>query len=75
MGFVGFMLSIAGRLLRIVAGATIIYLALKKLAAPWSYVAAAAGVVPILAGLMNFCLLGPLFNVDLRGRPKGASLP
>lgn len=70
MGFVHFMRSIAGRLLRIIAGAIIIYLALALLEPPWSYVMAAVGVVPILAGLMNFCLLGPLFRVDLWGGPK-----
>lgn len=72
MAFVDFMRSIAGRLLRIVAGAMIIYLALTQMDAPWSYVVAAVGVVPILAGLMNVCLLGPLFRVDLWGRPKNA---
>ncbi len=72
MGFVHFMRSIAGRLLRIIAGAIIIYLALTRVDAPWSYVVAVIGVVPILAGLMNFCLLGPVFSVDLWGRPKAA---
>lgn len=72
MGFVSFMLSIAGRLVRVVAGVVIIWLALARLEAPWSYLAAAVGLVPILAGVFNFCLLGPLFSVDLWGRPKGA---
>lgn len=36
MGFVHFMRSIAGRLLRIIAGAIIIYLALALLEPPWS---------------------------------------
>lgn len=73
MGFVAFMRSIAGRLLRVVAGIVIIWLALTQMQPPWSYVVAVVGVVPILAGLMNFCLLGPLFRVDLWGRPKGAA--
>ena len=72
MAFVHFMRSIAGRLLRIIAGGIIIYLALTRLEEPWSYVLAAVGVVPILAGLVNFCLLGPLFRADLWGRPKTA---
>lgn len=74
MGFVVFMRSIAGRLLRIVAGAIIIYLALTQMEAPWSYIVAVVGVVPILAGLMNFCLFGPLFGVDLWGRPKNVAV-
>ena len=73
MSFVSFMLSIAGRLLRVVAGVVIIWLALHFLQPPWSYVVAAIGVVPIAAGLLNFCLLGPLFSVDLWGRPKTSS--
>lgn len=73
MGFVHFMRSIAGRLLRIIAGVIIIYLALTRMEAPGSYAVAAVGTVPILAGLMNFCLLGPLFHVDLWGRSKDAS--
>ena len=73
MSFVTFMLSIAGRLLRVVAGAVIIWFALHSLASPWSYVVAAIGLVPIAAGLLNFCLLGPLFHVNLWGQPKGSS--
>ena len=73
MAFVNFMLSIAGRLLRVVAGVVIIWLALHFLQTPWSYVVAAIGLVPIAAGLLNFCLLGPLFRVDLWGHPKTSS--
>jgi len=70
MSFVNFMLSIAGRLLRVVAGVVIIWIALRSLRPPWSYVVAAIGLVPIAAGLLNFCLLGPLFNVDFWGHSK-----
>ena len=28
------------------------------------------GGVFVLTGVINVCLLGPLFSVDLRGRPK-----
>lgn len=72
MPFVHFMRSIAGRVLRVVAGAIIIWLALARLEAPWSYLVAGIGLVPLFAGVFNFCLLGPLFSVDLWGRPKNA---
>ena len=72
MGFVNFMISIAGRLLRVVAGVAIIWIALHSLQSPWSYIVAAIGLVPIAAGLLNFCLLGPLFSADFWGRPKRA---
>lgn len=70
MEFVNFMLSTAGRLLRIAMGIGIVWLGLSQLPVPWSYVVAAIGLVPIAAGLFNFCLLGPLFAVDLWGRPR-----
>ena len=72
MKFVEFMTSSLGRLLRIVAGAAIIWLALTFLTAPWSIVVAVVGLVPIAAGLFNFCFLGPLFHADFWGRPKSA---
>lgn len=75
MALVKFMRSIAGRLLRVIAGLAVIWLALSQMMRPWSLIATAVGVVPILARLMNFCLLGPLFHADLWGRPKGAVVP
>lgn len=33
-------------------------------------VMAVIGVVPALAGIFNFCLFGPLFQMDFFGRPK-----
>ncbi len=71
MGFVHFMRSAAGRLLRIAAGSIIIWLGLTQLEAPASWIVALIGIVPIAAGVFNFCLLGSFFNVDLMGRPKG----
>ena len=53
----------------------IIWFALHSLQPPWSFVVAAIGLVPIAAGLFNFCLLGPLFSVDLLGRPRTNSAP
>lgn len=73
MSFVNFMRSMAGRLLRVVAGAAIIWLGLNYVQTPWNYLVAAIGLVPIGAGLLNLCLIGPLFHVDLRGRPKQVS--
>lgn len=70
MGFVSFMRSFAGRVLRVAAGVVIIWIALTQVQPPWSWIVMILGVVPILAGLMNFCLLGPLFNADFWGRPR-----
>lgn len=70
MKFVEFMLSVWGRVLRVLAGAAIIWAALRFFQAPWMAIVAVIGLVPIAAGVFNFCLLGPIFHVDLFGRPK-----
>lgn len=55
MAFVSFMSSTSGRLLRIVAGLTVID-------GGAGVVVAVIGVVPLLAGVFNVCLLGFLFR-------------
>lgn len=72
MGFVHFMQSAAGRLLRIVAGAVMVWYGMTQMAGTGGMVIAVVGLVPIAAGLFNFCLLGPLFGVSLTGRPKAS---
>lgn len=56
MGIIEFMRSTAGRLARIAAGIMV----------------AIIGLVPIAAGVFNFCLLGPVLGVDLQGRPRSS---
>ncbi len=63
--FVGFMASTAGRVARIVAGVVLIVLGLVGNAP----VVAVIGIVPILAGVLDFCLLAPLFGQPFSG-PK-----
>lgn len=70
MGFVGFMRSNAGRLLRIVAGLALILVGLLVLEGTGGIVLAVIGVVPLLAGIFNFCLFGPLFRLDFFGHPR-----
>ena len=70
MAFVKFMQSWAGRLLRIAAGGVMMWYGLTQMAGPGGFTVAVVGVVPIAAGVLNFCLLGPLFGVSLMGRPS-----
>jgi hypothetical protein len=71
MKFVGFMRSAAGRLARIVAGLALILVGLFVVKGTAGIVMAVIGVVPLAAGIFNFCLFGPLFGVGfLGGRPK-----
>ena len=67
MSFARFMASPAGRALRIVAGLALIVIGLGILGGTRGIVLAVVGVVPLMAGLLNLCLLAPLFGAPLRG--------
>lgn len=67
--FVDFMRSTAGRAVRIVAGAAIIVVGLVA----GGVVVAVAGLVPLAAGVFNFCIFAPLFGLDLKGNQRAAS--
>jgi hypothetical protein len=69
-GFVEFMGSGAGRLLRIVVGFALIVVGLLFMPAPWGLVVAAIGLVPLLAGVVGICLIAPLFGYTLQGAPS-----
>jgi hypothetical protein len=70
MGFVTFMRSSAGRGARIVAGAAIIIVGLALVKGTAGVVIAVIGLVPLFAGIFNFCLFAPLFGMDLMGRKR-----
>jgi hypothetical protein len=70
MDFVTFMRSSAGRGARIVAGGAIVVVGLAVLRGPAGIVIAVIGLVPLSAGIFNFCLFAPLFGMDLRGRRR-----
>jgi hypothetical protein len=74
MGLARFMASAAGRLLRIVAGVVLIVVGLTVVKGTGGWVLAVIGLLPIAAGGMNFCLLGPLMNAPFWGSKlnKGA---
>lgn len=65
--FITFMASGAGRLLRIVAGIALIAVGLLAVQGTTGIVIAVIGVVPLLAGLLDFCLFAPLFGCPLSG--------
>ena len=64
---VSFMASAAGRLLRIVAGSGLIAWGMLGIGGSDGMVIAAIGVVPILTGTFNICVLGPLLGAPLSG--------
>jgi len=67
MGFAQFMASGLGRGLRIVAGIVLIAIGLGVVGGTGGIVLAAVGLVPLLAGLLDVCLIGALFGAPLRG--------
>jgi hypothetical protein len=66
MGFVRFMASKAGRGLRIVAGAALIGIG-AAIGGTAGIVVAVVGLLPLAMGLLDFCILAPLFRAPLRG--------
>ncbi len=62
MGFARFMSSLAGRLLRIVAGIALIAVGLVVVQGTWGIILAIVGLVVFAAGAFKFCIFAPLFG-------------
>jgi len=67
--FCTFMASAAGRVIRIVAGIALVALGLLVLKDTVGIVLAIVGLVPLAAGLFDFCVFAPLFGCPMSG-PK-----
>jgi len=65
--FSQFMASMFGRILRVVAGAALIFLGFKMNSAG-GYVLALIGAVPLLAGVLDVCIFAPLFRMPFSGK-------
>jgi hypothetical protein len=65
--FVSFMVSTAGRIVRIVAGIALIAWGLLVLGSTTGIIVAVIGALPLLAGLFDFCAFAPLFGAPLSG--------
>lgn len=65
MAFVAWMSTPAGRTLRVLGGLILIGGGLY-FQGLWGYVAAVIGVVPVVAGVFNFCLVGPVLGAPFR---------
>lgn len=66
-GFVKFMSSTAGRILRAVAGIALIAWGLIGLGDTTGYIVAAIGVLPLLTGVVDICVVAPLLGMPLTG--------
>jgi len=65
MAILDFLGSQPGRIVRIVAGLALI--AAGVLAGGWWLALAAVGLLPLAAGVFDFCVLGPLFRLPFVG--------
>lgn len=72
--FVKFMISPAGRALRVVAGIALILWGVWGLGGAVGIVVALVGAVPLLAGLFDFCVFAPLFGGHLSGPKNRAAV-
>jgi hypothetical protein len=66
--FVKFLASPSGRVIRALAGLALVAWGLLGLAAPTGIIVAVIGLVPLAAGLFDFCVFAPLFGAPLSGQ-------
>ena len=72
--FIAFMVSTAGRIVRIVAGIALIVWGLLGIGGTTGIIVAVVGAVPLLAGLFDFCVFAPLFGHSLSGSKNRAAV-
>jgi hypothetical protein len=66
--FIKFMASAAGRITCIVAGLLLIVLGLTVVHGTGGIVLVVVGLLPLVAGLFDFCVFAPLFGAPLNGK-------
>ena len=66
--FAAWMATARGRGVRIAAGVVLIGLGLFALRGRVGVVLAVVGLVPLAAGVLNWCLLAPILRAPFRGR-------
>jgi hypothetical protein len=64
---INFLASATGRIVRILAGIALVLWGVMGLTGATGIVVAIIGLVPLLAGLFDFCVLAPLFGAPLSG--------
>ena len=66
--FVKFMSSTTGRFTRIVAGIALILIGLFVVHGVGGIILAIVGLLPLVAGMFDFCVFAPLFGAPLSGK-------
>jgi hypothetical protein len=62
-----FLAGTAGRVARVVAGVILIVIGLFVVQGTLGWVLAIVGLVPLLAGVFDFCVFAPLFGLPFVG--------
>ncbi len=68
MQLIKFLASETGRWIRIVAGIILIAVGLLVVQNTGGIVLAVIGLVPLLAGVLDFCVFAPLFGLSFSGK-------
>jgi len=67
--FVSFMASSTGRIVRVVAGIALVVWGWFGIGGATGMIVGIVGLVPLVAGVFDFCVFAPLFGAPLSG-PK-----
>jgi uncharacterized membrane protein HdeD (DUF308 family) len=68
MQLIHFLASTTGRWVRIVAGIILVAVGLFVVQNTGGIVLAVIGLLPLLAGVLDFCIFAPLFGAPLSGK-------
>lgn len=68
MQIIQFLASTTGRWARIIAGIVLIGIGLLLIQNTGGLILAVVGLVPLLAGVLDFCVFAPLFGAPFSGR-------
>jgi hypothetical protein len=63
-----FLASPAGRVVRVLAGLALILIGLLLVQGTWGWGLALVGLVPLLAGLFDYCVFAPLARLPFSGK-------
>ncbi|MGW8252076.1 MAG: YgaP family membrane protein [Anaerolineales bacterium] len=63
-----FLASSAGRFVRAIAGLILIAIGIWLVSGVWQWVLIIVGLVPLAAGVFDFCVFAPLFRLPFNGQ-------
>lgn len=72
--FLSVMASMSGRIARIVVGVILIVVGLLGIGGTGGVILAVIGLVPLLAGALDYCVLAPLLGHPFKGADLRAEL-